>query len=532
MVEIGTMALFCMTLFVSVGFGWSIMPAMVGGLVLFLGYGLARGHRLAAMVRRAVASMRAAGMVIGTFVLIAFLTSLWRGSGTIAFIVVHAATVIHPATVLPLSFLLCSGMSVLVGSSFATVATMGTICMSLGLSMGASPAMLGGTILAGIYVGDRWSPVSTSAQLVAQLTHTNLFDNLKRMLRTGAVPFILSLAVYTAMAMAAMMGIAPGSTASAPASHQTTAVAANAQPIDVGAVLGPAFDLHWTTVLPAVLVLALAVFRVDVRAIMLAGIAASAALCMLVQHVDWQGMLRLVVFGYDSPDPQVAALLNGGGVISMLSVMVIVMVSSAYAGIFAETRMLAGLQRSVMTMGKRIGAFAATAITALCSVALSCNQTLAIMLVHQLCGGLYGGASGDKAGAVDADEGDGADRYGKEDESLSGMNPAEDEVGDGDDDASLAAITAARWRSNQAIDMEDTVVVMAPMIPWCIAGAVPLATINAPTASILFATFLYLLPLCRLAGSVMPTRDAFTRNKVVALLNGGDSRVGAVHHGK
>ena len=508
MVEIGTMALFCMALFVSVGFGWSIMPAMVGGLVLFLGYGLARGHRLAAMVRRAVASMRAAGMVIGTFVLIALLTSLWRGSGTIAFIVVHAATVIHPATVLPLSFLLCSGMSVLVGSSFATVATMSTICMSLGLSMGASPAMLGGTILAGIYVGDRWSPVSTSAQLVAQLTHTNLFDNLKRMLRTGAVPFILSLAIYTAIAMAAMMGIVPGATASAPASHQTTAAAANAQPIDVGAVLGPAFDLHWTTVLPAVLVLALAVFRVDVRAIMLAGIAASAALCMLVQHVDWQGMLRLVVFGYDSPDPQVAALLNGGGVISMLSVMIIVMVSSAYAGIFAETCMLAGLQRSVMTMGKRIGAFAATAITALCSVALSCNQTLAIMLVHQLCGGLYG----------------------KEDKLLSGKNPAEDETGGGDGDAALGAAADARRRSDQAIDMEDTVVVMAPMVPWCIAGAVPLATINAPTASILFATFLYLLPLCRLAGSVMPTRNAFTRNRVAAWLNGGDSRVGAVHH--
>lgn len=83
---------------------------------------------------------------------------------------------IHAATVIPLSFLLCSAMSVLVGSSFASAATMGTICMSLGLSMQANPVMLGGAILAGVYVGDRCSPVSTSALLVKQLTHTNLFN--------------------------------------------------------------------------------------------------------------------------------------------------------------------------------------------------------------------------------------------------------------------------------------------------------------------------------------------------------------------
>lgn len=86
------------------------------------------------------------------FVLIGVLTSLWRASGTIAFIVAHSTAVIHAATVIPLSFLLCSAMSVLVGSSFASAATMGTICMSLGLSMQANPVMLGGAILAGVYV--------------------------------------------------------------------------------------------------------------------------------------------------------------------------------------------------------------------------------------------------------------------------------------------------------------------------------------------------------------------------------------------
>ena len=52
-----------------------------------------------------------------------------------------------------------------------------------------------------------------------------------------------------------------------------------------------------------------------------------------------------------------------------------------------------------------------------------------------------------------------------------------------------------------AVALEDSAVVIAPLIPWSIAGAVPLATIEAPTLAIVFACFLYLLPLCRLVAS-------------------------------
>ena len=46
-------------------------------------------------------------------------------------------------------------------------------------------------------------------------------------------------------------------------------------------------------------------------------------------------------------------------------------------------------------------------------------------------------------------------------------------------------------------------VVVAPLVPWSIAGGVPLASIAAPTASIFFACYLYLLPLWRLSGSLL-----------------------------
>ena len=372
MLEAGTMLLFCAVLFASVALGWSIIPALFVGVLLFMGYGLVRRCSLRAMASRAAGSVRSAGTVVVAFVLIGVLTSLWRASGTIAFIVAHSTAVIHAATVIPLSFLLCSAMSVLVGSSFASAATMGTICMSLGLSMQANPVMLGGAILAGVYVGDRCSPVSTSALLVKQLTHTNLFNTIARMLRTGAVPFVLSCVVYVAAAVVEWLcasggsgfGAASAAATAGSAGSARAAVSTNASSItDIGGLFSSAFDLHWLTLVPALLVIVLALLRVDVRLLMLA-----------------------------------------------------------------------------------------------------CNQTLTIMLTHQLCGGLYG-----------------------------------------DDESE---------RSAQAIDLEDSAVVIAPLIPWSIAGAVPLATINAPTLSLAAATFLYLLPLSRMLASAVRRRSGFrTRHR-------------------
>ena len=345
MLEAGTMLLFCAVLFASVALGWSIIPALFVGVLLFMGYGLVRRCSLRAMASRAAGSVRSAGTVVVAFVLIGVLTSLWRASGTIAFIVAHSTAVIHAATVIPLSFLLCSAMSVLVGSSFASAATMGTICMSLGLSMQANPVMLGGAILAGVYVGDRCSPVSTSALLVKQLTHTNLFNTIVRMLRTGAVPFVLSCVVYVAAAVVEWLcasggsgfGAASAAATAGSAGSARAAVSTNASSItDIGGLFSSAFDLHWLTLVPALLVIVLALLRVDVRLLMLASIAASVAVCVGVQHMEWAELLRLLIFGYHAQNPQVAALLDGGGILSMLTVMATVCISSAYAGIFCR----------------------------------------------------------------------------------------------------------------------------------------------------------------------------------------------------
>ena len=53
-------------------------------------------------------------------------------------------------------------------------------------------------------------------------------------------------------------------------------------------------------------------------------------------------------------------------------------------------------------------------------------------------------------------------------------------------------------RQDLAIGMENTVVVIAPLIPWSIAGTVPLASLGAPPEAMLAACYLYLIPLWNL----------------------------------
>ena len=60
MLEAGTMLLFCAVLFASVALGWSIIPALFVGVLLFMGYGLVRRCSLRAMASRAAGSVRSA----------------------------------------------------------------------------------------------------------------------------------------------------------------------------------------------------------------------------------------------------------------------------------------------------------------------------------------------------------------------------------------------------------------------------------------------------------------------------------------
>ncbi len=134
--------------------------------------------------------------ILITFLLIGVLTAFWRACGTIPAIVGGASKWISSSQVVVLTFVMNGAVSFLLGSSFATAATMGVISMIMAQGMGTSPALAGGAILGGIYFGDRCSSVSTSALLVSELTKTDIYRNIHHMFRSALVPVAGSILFY------------------------------------------------------------------------------------------------------------------------------------------------------------------------------------------------------------------------------------------------------------------------------------------------------------------------------------------------
>lgn len=382
-----------------------MLIALLTGFVLLMAYGKFRGFGWKALLKMAASGVPTARNIAIVMLMVGALTALWRTCGTVAYIVDLASGALTPALFLPGAFLLCAAISVLTGTSVGTAATMGVICMSVGNAIGVNSAICGGAILAGSYFGDRCSPVSTSALLVAEITKTNLYDNIRGMIRTGWIAALVTLAIYGALGFFAGNGENAIST--------STANAATSE-----------FDLRWYMALPAISILALALFRIDVKINMLVSILISV----------------VVGFVVGFPVTKMASAA-GYGILSMLKLIIVVIISLTYAGLFRGTGILEKLHAGITHLSKKVSPFGCVVLTAIATCALACNQTLSIVLTNEIC---------------------------------TGVMPDE---------------------KRRAIAIENTSVIIAPLVPWTVASLVPLGAIGAPTSSILFACFLYLVPL-------------------------------------
>ena len=274
---------FCAALLLCVALGQSILYALAAGFVLFLLYGRRKGFAWSRLFRLALDGVLTVKNILITFLLIGMLTALWRQAGTIPVIVCFSARLIRPALCVVMAFLLNCLVSFLTGTSFGTAATMGVICAAIGSSLGLNQLLVGGAVLSGVYFGDRCSPVSTSALLVSELTRTDVFHNIRSMVRSALVPFLLSCGVY------GLLGVL-----SRPAGEV----------MDLEALFAPAFSLSWLALIPALVILALSLMQVNVKIAMSASILSALPVCLLVQHAPIADLPRLLFFGYRAADSQ------------------------------------------------------------------------------------------------------------------------------------------------------------------------------------------------------------------------------------
>ena len=428
MAETFLLGIFSAALLACILSGKSILFALTFGLGIFSLYAHEQGNSPRKILRMWGEGVRTIKPILFTLALIGMITALWRAAGVIPAIIFYTADFFSPAIILLMTFWLCGLISTLTGTAFGTGATMGVICAAIASSLGVPIWLTGGAILSGCYMGDRCSPMSTSALLVATLTQTDVFKNLGNMFRTAIVPLISASALY----LAAGIFFADDVQSS----------------VNAKEIFARNFAINPFVLIPAVLIVVLSLLRLKVQLMMSVSILASAVIAVVLQDVSLSDVLKISVFGFAPPDVELAKLMSGGGIISMANVIAIVCLSSCYAGIFRATGFLNRLQGLMIDIGKKFSSFASVFVAAILTSMIACNQTLAIMLTHQLC---------------------------------RKVEPRAEIF---------------------AVHIENSAVVISPLIPWSIAGAAILTPIAAPISSLFAAWYLMLIPACNLLKSV------------------------------
>ena len=359
--------LFSLSLIVSLLLNFSVVYALIIGYIIFISYGLIKGYSLKVLIKKSFEGIMTVKNILLVFILIGMITALWRASGTIAYIVYMGSKLISPSILILLTFLLCSILSVLIGTSLGTAATMGVICASIGKAMGINPYYVGGAVLSGIYFGDRCSPMSTSALLIAELTKTNLYTNIKLMIKTSIIPFIVTCLFYLFLGFKSKVSNIS---------------------VDVTEIFKQNYNLNIIVIIPAILIIILSILKINVKKTMLVSIVISFIIAMFIQRDSIVALINYCIFGYHHPNERLNLMMKGGGILSMVNVSLIVGISSSYSGIFKETKMLVSLKKHLKDFSKKTSSYFVIFLSSIISGAIACNQSLGTILTNELCGEL------------------------------------------------------------------------------------------------------------------------------------------------
>ena len=418
-------------------FGYTMIIALLVGLVAFMIVGHRMGHSFKSLAKMGIDSNKDSLIVIEVMLIIGFLTASWRVSGTVTIFVYYGMKIITPSLFLIIAFLLSCFLSYALGTSFGVAGTVGVIFMTLARSGGVDPILAAGTIMSGIYFGDRCSPVSSSANMVAAITKTDIFSNVKQMMKTGLLPLILATIIYIFVSIAN------------PITHVDAALLETFE---------TEFNLSLWAFVPAILMLVLPLIKVSVLISMGLSIGSAVVIAWLVQNVPLLEVIKVCIFGYEASGDGLGSLLNGGGMVSMLEIVVILLISCCYSGIFTGTGMLDKLQEKLSAACTRFGRFTVMLAISIGSAACFCNQTIATLMCNDLLRKPY--IDGAKEGGISTEE----DDY--------------------------------RIKEELAIDMENSVILIACMIPWSIGCSVPLGFFDVGPKAVLFAFYMWLVPIC------------------------------------
>lgn len=300
------------------------------------------------------------GLVIGS----------WTGGGVVATMIYYGLMIISPEYFLVTITIICAIVSLAIGSSWSTMATVGVAGMGIGMSMGINPAIIAGAVISGAYFGDKMSPLSDTTNLAAGLTHTDLFVHIRHMLYTTVPGLIIALTVFFFIGR----GSASGGASQEDISSMMTAM-------QDSFVITP-----WLLLVPLAVIFCI-IIKFPALPALFIGITLGFLSQILIQGGSPTEAVVTLMDGYsiDTANDMINDLFNAGGLMGMMYTVSLTLVAMTFAGVLEYSGMLRALMTQILKIAKgTFGLVSATILSAITTNATCSEQYISIVVPSRM----------------------------------------------------------------------------------------------------------------------------------------------------
>ena len=127
---------------------------------------------------------------------VGMLAGSWMISGVVPTLIYYGVQILSPRFFLVCACVICALVSLLSGSSWTTIATIGVALLGIGQALGISEAWTAGAIISGAYFGDKMSPLSDTTILASSSVRVDIFEHIRYMVLTTTPSILITLVIF------------------------------------------------------------------------------------------------------------------------------------------------------------------------------------------------------------------------------------------------------------------------------------------------------------------------------------------------
>lgn len=334
------------------------------------------------------------GVAVTILILLAvgMLAGSWMVSGIVPTLIYYGVQLLSPQLFLLCACVICALVSLLSGSSWTTIATIGVALLGISHALGINEAVAAGAIISGAYFGDKMSPLSDTTILASSTTGVDLFTHIRYMMFTTMPAFTITLIIFAAMGF----GLANDCEVHV---HQYTEGLSATYNISLWTLIVPVLTaILIARRVPSLIVLFLSAMMAGIMALILQPhilmqIGAPSNLQQLGEVAALIKGLAITFYGATSIDTgydELNELVSTGGMTGMLNTIWLILCAMCFGAVMVASGMIESITRVVISwVRSRVGLVASTASTGLFLNITTGDQFISIVLTANMFQNVY-----------------------------------------------------------------------------------------------------------------------------------------------